>query len=138
MLRASVSFVLLGIVLFSGCAPASGTRRAVQGTVKFQGALLDQGTITFLNETGPATPVAGAMIQNGRFEIPALQGLDPGKYRISIRSPEPSPPITPAEYAAGKMPLEAKERIPASFNTDSKEIVEVQASGSNAFDFDVK
>jgi hypothetical protein len=67
-----------------------------------------------------------------------LQGLEPGKYRVEISSAEPSPPITPEDYAAGKMPLTAKERLPSTFNTESKHMVEITSSGKNQFDFKVE
>jgi hypothetical protein len=120
-----------------GCGESFGNRRAIHGSVRWQGAPLDQGTITFFAEANPTTPAAGSAIQNGNYKIPISQGLDPGKYRVEISSPEPSPPITPEDYAAGKMPLAAKERLPASFNSESKQTIEVTAGGSQSFDFNV-
>jgi hypothetical protein len=129
------SFLLLSLVLAIGCGGPTSTRRTVQGSVTLKGQPLDQGTITFFPASGGGS-VGGALITNGKYLLPAEQGLEPGSYRIAISSPEPST-TTPEEYAAGKMPLSAPDRIPNDFNAASKHTIEVTASGANTFDFAV-
>src|SRR5688572_18410502 len=89
----------LVIAAFLGCGRSDG-RQLVSGTVTFQGKPLDQGTIDFY-AAGKSTVEAGALITEGKYEIPADKGLLPGKYLVKIQSTEAFP-ITPEEYAAGK------------------------------------
>src|SRR5687767_4430562 len=93
------TFAALFFAVVIGCGSSDG-RRAVSGTVTFQGKPLDRGTIDFYR-TGEPTVAAGTLISDGRYEIPAEKGLLPGKYLVKIESPEAFP-ITPEEYAAGK------------------------------------
>jgi hypothetical protein len=119
-----------------GCGP-QGTRRAVSGSVTFEGQPLEYGSITFLTSSGPPGPVGGALIRTGRYDVPASQGLDPGTYRVAISSPVPGGTLSAEELAAGASPR-AKERIPPQFNDDSRLTIEVKTSGPNRFDFDLK
>jgi hypothetical protein len=119
-----------------GCGPAS-TRCAVGGSVTWKGQPLEYGSVTFLTSSGPPGPVGGALIRAGRYDIPASQGLEPGTYRVAISWPGPGGTLTAEEKAAGASPR-AKERIPPQYNDDSRLTVEVQARGTNRFDFDLQ
>ena len=129
-----LAYIPLLLVFTLGCGEASGSRRAVQGSVKLRGVPLDNGTITFFKSKQQA---GGALIKDGAYSLPAPQGLDPGKYLVRINSMEPVA-FTPEDYAAGKTPPEAKDRIPPAFNTESKQEVEVKETGVNQFDFAVE
>jgi hypothetical protein len=124
------------LVACSGCG-AEGKRRALGGSVTFQGQPLDQGSITFLTTVDPPGPVCGALIRAGRYEIPASQGLEPGTYRVAISSPVPGGTRSPAEVAAGAS-ARARERIPPKYNSPSTLTVEITAGGTNRFDFDLE
>lgn len=132
-----VCLLALIIVAMVGCGGGRvSPRRAVQGDVTLSGAPLDQGTITFYPSTGTAGASGGALIQNGKYQLPADKGLEPGKYRVQISSPKAST-ATAEDYAAGKMPLSAEDRIPPEYNERSQQVIEVTASGDNRFDFAV-
>jgi hypothetical protein len=136
MSNLSRSVVLLAVCLLgfvSGCG-SDGGRRAVSGSVTFNGRPLAQGAITFFSSTGdPPGPIGGAMIQGGRFDVAAEHGLEPGTYRVEISAPAPSGELTPEERAVGASPR-GKETVPAEFNTQSTLTVEVGAWGSNHFE----
>ena len=136
MRSASVSLLVLLLLAIVGCGGRTSPRRAVQGEVTLAGAPLDQGTITFFPSTGTAGASGGALIQNGKYALPADKGLEPGKYRVQLSSPKPST-ATAEDYAAGNMPLTAEDRIPPDFNERSKQVIEVTAQGENQFDFAV-
>jgi len=128
-------------LLLCGCGPGRDPhgRQAISGSVTFQGKPLAPGTIQFLpanaNESG-----AGALIREGRYQIPREQGLSPGTYSVAITSPEENttdPPISPPGHPGVKMPPPGKERIPARFNRDTKLSITVTDSGPNTFDFNL-
>jgi hypothetical protein len=128
----AVAVVVLGLV---GCENTGG-KVAVSGTVSLNGLPVEKGTIDFLLPEATQS-TAQALIDRGRYSLPAMQGLLPGKYRVKISSVE-SFDITPEEYAAGKKAPPPKERIPARYNSESQEFVEVKESGSNRFDFNIE
>jgi hypothetical protein len=120
--------------LVAGCD--SGNKlRPVSGTVTYKGAPLAHGSVTFLF-VDPPGPAGGALISNGRFEIAAPRGLEPGKYRVQISSPEGVGTRTPEQIAAGAS-APAKERIPPNYNTASQLTIEVTQSGSNDFSWSI-
>src|SRR5262249_29596955 len=132
-----ILLTLIACLSFAGCSGYSGPLRAVKGEVTLQGAPLDQGTVTFFAPQSQ-TPAAVALIKQGKYMLPAEQGLLPGKYRV-VPNSLPSREVTPEEYAAGKSPLaEPQERIPAKYNTASQEEVEVTDKGPNEFKFAIE
>ncbi len=134
-MAAAVCFVLAGAAGCGGGDPLQ--RQAVSGTVTFKGQPLDKGTITFLpaDSQSKAQP-GGATITNGQFSLPAAQGLAPGKYRVQISSPVGGAEAKPDE-APGDSSKLAEERIPASWNTESKHEITVEKGGANKFDFKI-
>jgi hypothetical protein len=135
-----VPVLLLLAVWCVGCCGGcgrEGTRRAVGGTVTFQGQPLEYGNITFLSTGSPPGPVGGALISAGRYDLPAAQGLEPGTYRVMISWPGPGGTLSAEERAAGASPR-AKERIPSEYNENSRLTAEVKAQGTNRLDFDLK
>lgn len=107
--------------------------RPVSGTVTYKGAPLDQGSVTFLF-VNPPGPAGGALITNGKFKIESPNGLEPGSYKVLISSPQGVGQRTPEQIAAGAS-APAKERIPPSYNTDSKLTIEVTKDGPNEFNW---
>lgn len=135
MNRFVLSCLIASSLLIVGCDNTGG-KKAVSGTVTLKGAPLDQGMITFLLPEGQ-TPEASISIKDGKFSIPALNGLLPGKYRVRINSQEEFN-ITPEELTAGKTAPPNRERIPAKFNTMSQEIVEVSNDKPNVYEFKIE
>jgi hypothetical protein len=133
--RLIVVLVVACLALSSGCGGGSG-RRPLGGQVSFQGRPVEQGSITFLATGDRPGPVAGALIRDGRYDIPAAQGLLPDTYRVAISWPRPGAALTPEQIAAGASP-QAEEQIPPKFNTETTLTAEVKTSGSNQFDFEL-
>jgi hypothetical protein len=136
MVRSAV--VLIAVLFVAGCGRKDPyDRQPLTGTVTFQGQPLDKGTIQFLPQDPARAFSAGALIQDGRFQVSREQGLPPGTYRVAITSPAPSkgPAVEPAGAPGLKMPPLGTERIPAAFNTATTLTAEVTADGNNAFEF---
>jgi len=110
-------------LMFCGCdGGGSDGRRAVSGTVTFQGQPLKTGSIEFSSPEGER---GGASIVDGAYSIPAAKGLLPGVYTArvsSVVSSQPAPAM-PGESAA--IEKANKDQIPAEFNTQSKLTYEV-------------
>ena len=127
---------VLALVLLAGGCGNGGKLCGVQGNVSLAGTPLEQGTITFY-PTSPESqvPAGGALIQDGKFAIAADQGLEPGKYKVTISAMEGAS-ISPADYAAGKSPVAApKEKVPAKYNSQSQLTVELKLGRANQVDF---
>lgn len=132
-----ITLPVIGVVICAlvGCGSSSDLKE-VTGTVQLKKKALDFGEIQFHPEDANAGNQARAEIENGAFKVPAAKGLKPGKYRVIISAPDRK--VTAgADEAPGGAPPPPKERIPARFNSASKEIVEVTTSGPNKFDFDI-
>ena len=132
--------LFVSVLLAGGCGDDRGLR-AVSGTVTVKGKPVEMGMIQFIPAASPAagTPhtQSGAMIADGKYEIPKQKGLFPGKYKVSVYSYDtkgakvPSPEI-PGESSA----VQFKERIPTKYNGPQTTLTaEVTAGGSNVFDF---
>lgn len=128
--------VLFLAVLTSGCGQNTGGRLGVSGTVRFQGAPLQSGTIEFAS--ADAKQLTGSTITDGKYSVPAAQGLPPGKYtvRISATQDEGAAPTGPP--GPESMTQQAKSLIPPQYNVDSTLTAEVTQGGNNVFDFDLK
>ena len=125
----SVSSILLPVFCLSafvGCEPASD-RRAVHGTVSFQGKPVGNGSIQFVPSDPANTSRGGAMIKDGQFVVPAEFGLKAGKYRVEVTMPD-SKPSSDGPPGAIKFP---KELIPDRYNTKSTLTCDVMDSGDN-------
>src|SRR5262245_55278775 len=103
--------VLAGAALLSlfGCG-GGGNRCAPSGGVKFRGQPLDQGAITFLPEDPSLGAGGGAMIKDGRYDIPARSGLPPGRYKVMITSADASGATDPDALPGPAGPL-PRDRI---------------------------
>jgi len=113
-------------------------RMAISGIVTFEGKPLDRGTIEFTS-VGEATAHTGTMIEDGSYDIPARQGLQPGKYLVRISSVADDPnvaPEMPGMTGEGGVTV-AQDRIPAEYNTESKQEVTIESDGPNEFDFNI-
>lgn len=128
--------VLVLVVLISGCGQSTGDRLGLSGTVRFQGAPLQSGTIEFAS--ADAKQLTGSTIKDGKYSVPAAQGLPPGKYtvRISASQEEGATPTGPP--GPESMTQQAKSLIPPQYNVDSTLTAEVTEGGDNVFDFDLK
>lgn len=140
-------FVLsLFALVVIGCGGEKNVgRQPVTGTVLMDGKPLDKGAINFHpHEGGKHLLGAGAVIENGKYSIPADQGLVAGKYTVAISAPEPSKQSGPAKDLSPEDQMKAvsdagvpKERLPAKYNSTTELMVDVKSTGSNKFDFTV-
>ena len=131
----SCSALLLSLPLLAGCGGSDLC--SVSGTVTLNGKNLDHGTITFISP-GDGGSTASAAIVNGAYKIDQAQGLVPGKYRVSIDSPDGKTPDPSSDAPPGPSGNFASvNRVPAKFNRESKVEVEVKKGEENKFDFQI-
>jgi hypothetical protein len=116
----------------SGCS--NDPRLAVSGTVNFKGAPLDQGRIEF-HPPGNKGNMSGAVIQNGRFDIPQKTGLAPDTYEVRVFSYDVRGAKAPSDIP-GEPGESFKERVARKYNLDSKLKAEVKP-GNTVFQFSV-
>jgi hypothetical protein len=128
------------LVLLVGCGERN-PRREVSGTVTLAGENLDEGVIEFhpISAADPDLPAtnAGAVIAEGKYLIPAEQGLVPGKYRVLITSGDGVTPADPEGIPGPSGNFVSKDRIPPEYNQKSTIEVEVADADPNTFDFDI-
>jgi hypothetical protein len=137
MTRSVIALALSGLLtpFLVGCGDSYGGRCAVSGTITLKGKNLDEGAIVFI-PVDPALPTqASAGITKGAYQIPRPQGLVPGKYRVSISSPDGKTPEASDGPPGPSGNFASKDRIPAKFNIESTLEFEVKKDGPNKFDF---
>ena len=130
-------FLLISLVVASGCGKNGTNRGAISGEVKLDGRPLEQGSILFTPIEGTKGTVAGGEIANGRYQLSGKAGPTIGWNRIEIRGTRKTGKMVPMPFPArGKMVEEQVEAIPPRFNSGSTLKVEVRP-GDNTADFDV-
>jgi hypothetical protein len=117
-----------------GCGSEVPQGIPVSGTVSYQGAPLDHGSIEFA-PVGDEGIFSGAPIVAGTYEIPEENGLTAGEYEVRISSS--SGETATEEEAPGESTVTAKERIPSDYNVATTLKVTVQPSQDNTFDFQI-
>lgn len=86
MTRDPLAFVVLGLLLLSGCGGGDGLARvALSGSVTSGGSPVPNGVIRFVPATGTEGPIASGMITSGRYDIPGSQGPVAGNYEARIQ-----------------------------------------------------
>ena len=146
----SLSFIAL---LAIGCGDDSGlpTRYKVTGTVKYKGAPVEKGTITFAPEDAANGRSATSTITNGSYSLTTHANNDgalPGKYKVSISSREVDLSKAQANTKGqgsmrqddvGKAYKDAKKLTPAKYEIaeTSGLSFEVKPS-SNTYDIDLQ
>jgi len=136
MMRSWIPLSLFCLIISSiiGCGDPNG-RQPISGIVTFQGKPLDQGVIEF---SSSATKT-GAPVINGKYAVPADSGLEPGVYKVSISAGDGRTPVDSVDGMPGPTGanIVSKEKIPAEYNTKSKQEVTVTSTKSNKFDFTI-
>lgn len=130
------SGLAVALLWLLGCGePNPLGRYALSGSVTFQGQPLDQGLISF-EPVDPTKGVgSGALIKNGKYEIPTDKGLPAGRYTVRITSTDPTAP-PPADAMPGDSPVRlGKERIPPPWNLESDQQIEVKPDGEHVYSF---
>ena len=130
--------ILAAAIGLTGCGGGTN-KKAVSGSVAWKSQPLETGMIRFLPADPGGQTETGAVITNGKFDIPRDQGLLPGKYKVAISSPDPKsgggPPDAPPGERGG---YPATERIAAKYNSKTELTAEVTVDGKNHFEFKVE
>lgn len=70
-----------------GCGGGDGLNRVeIRGTVSFDGAPLETGSIAFIPDGGTSAPSVGGAIKDGKFHLPRAQGPVVGTYKVMIQA----------------------------------------------------
>jgi hypothetical protein len=138
LVRSGLGILAVLMALLVGCGSKEKERKAVSGTVKVKGVPLTSGMIQFLpTAESTATTQATAGILEGKYELPASQGLEPGKYQVRITArgaPKGQKGRRPPETTrTGK-----RKQSSQGINAETPLECEVTPDGSNTFDFDLK
>lgn len=132
--RGATSCILAILLLgFAACGPDHGYQ-SLAGRVRLNGEDLKEGTIQFYTTGEPAEVCAGAVIKDGKYEVPRDHGLKAGAYQVRISSPV----RVGVKGGDGMNPFLSRETIPAKYNTQSTLTVEVRAGERGSFDFNLE
>jgi hypothetical protein len=136
---APLFFVAIMALTIVGCGePNPLGRRAVHGSVSYQGQPVDYGMIQFAPEDAQHGVSSGAMIDGGKYQINLSQGLPPGAYSVMISAPDRSKQEK-VEGPPGDERSLAVERIPKKYNLQSTLKIEVQKGrGSHVANFNLQ
>ena len=124
---------LLGLVVVgvAGCGPSGPVMYAITGTVTFEGAPVEEGTITLED---PATGVAqqAELSSTGTYAIE----LQEGTYKVCVEPPmeeRQSRADTPPDYAYKQMP-----NIPPKYHSTFESGLSHTVSQAGTFDVDMQ
>jgi hypothetical protein len=130
-------WLVAGGLLVLGCVALAiwFTRESeptLTGTVRLDGQLLPKGSIALAPKDGTPGPGGGGGINEGKYEI--KRGLQPGKYRVEIRSTttikrQVVNPTIPSELVDEEVSV-----IPEQYNAKSTLIREIK-HGANELNF---
>jgi len=122
--------MIIVLMVTAGCGSSDG-RVAVAGTVTLDDQPLDNGVITFLPQDKKLR-TAGAAIELGQYQVPAEQGLYPGKYFVAIDASDPTQTAARPDHPGMAIPV---SRIPLRYNGETELTAEINADDDNRFDF---
>ncbi len=121
----------LGLIV-GGCIGGDGLpRQPVAGSITLDGQRLPSGVITFypaLRVINGTTVVGAAMIRDGRFTIPRVEGLTPGKYRVSINASDQTKARGRGRFRDedDRKDRVSKELVPTQYNSKTGLEIEIQ------------
>jgi len=136
-----VSLAAPGLAV-SGCSGITDAvpRQAVTGTVTLDGRPMASGTIVFTPAGAHSALVpisAFDTIKNGRFSISRGKGLVPAKYLIAIYSGKKVKVPHGPEMSDEEAQAQAKDLIPAKYNTSTELEVEIKRAGIKELKIDI-
>ena len=120
-----------------GCGQPKTDRLPVSGEVTLDAQPLDDASIQFSSVPGATASASGAVIVDGKYDIPAEHGLLPGTYDVRIFAPlplKPDPNAPPGLYSF----LPPEERVPAKYNIHTELKAEVARDSDNRFNFELE
>lgn len=119
-------------VAFVGCKPSDGLT-PVKGTVTFDGAPVEKGTINFAPKGGPGT-ATGAPIVDGKYEA----RVSPGKMAVTIYAQKTVPIENPTQEQIERGITETTEDIiPAKYNRASTLEADIAEGQKDPVDFEL-
>jgi hypothetical protein len=125
---------MVSLLWLAGC---SGNEAEVSGTVRLDGELIQEGSITFIPVEGTKGPGVGAVIKDGQYHIPRSGGVTVGKNRVELRAFKSSGKKVQDPTGAPGVLVEVRvPAFPPEYNDQSTVIKEIRA-GANTIDFDV-
>jgi hypothetical protein len=131
-LTLALGFVLaLGGAL--GCGGDANVGLDVNGSVTLDGKPLPSGTISFATADGKS--LGTAEVSDGRYEIPAAAGLQPGTYQVEILSVVPTGKTVKNPDFPGETIEEVRNVIPPRYNVKSELKAELKPEGDRQFSF---
>ncbi len=123
----SCAVLLWLAVSWAGCGTARRPGEEVSGTVRLDGRPLSRGSVVLVPINGTQGPKCYALVEQGRFHIPAAEGPFPGTYRVEIYSAVQQ--RVPLQGVEGHSPNDSDPPpVAPRFNTRSQLVVEI-ASG---------
>ena len=129
-----VSLIVL-VCLMAGCgANESAPKLAIAGSIDLDGIPLPEGTITLTSEQG----ISSLEVKNGRFAVPAKQGLPSGNYHVHIVSFKLTGREIPDSDWPGKTVAETRQIIPAKYNERSEVFADLSESNASSLKFELK
>lgn len=141
MVRVLIALVAGVSMVAAVCGCGSGSpqgRKAVSGKVTLDGVPIQQGSIQF-QPTEKGGMVAGAMITDGAYKIPADKGPAAGKYKVVISAPEGgSTGLGPDGMPGAAPPKPPKDLVPANFNSQTTLTETVGDKSSYEFNYELK
>lgn len=141
MPRTCVAFALMTALAVAGCS-AGTTKEAVSGTVKLKGSNLPDGGVVFFEPLENQDTAATVVVNGGKYDVPKMNGLKPGKYRVRMTAGDGKTAVNPVDENAPPGPgggtnIVSKDLIPPDWGSKSKQEVTVVAGKSNVFDFSI-
>jgi hypothetical protein len=130
-------FVVITLVLFTGCQQDSIKKQPINGEVSFQGKPIKFGTIRFEPVSGQPVGSSGD-IRDGKFSIDRNAGPAPGKYKVWVQAFDR---MSEAGAMPGQEGPPPKDILPKKYLENAAEevdIKEVSDSQPNTLKLDLK
>lgn len=143
------ALILLNLLGCGDSGPTADGRFLIRGTVNEGGQPLSQGSIVFHPESQSGIQGVGTVVKDGRYELPAAQGLAPGRYTVEIQPGTAAPATADASVTIDEItgaevlnqPVKISRSNPlvtkAKSSKRTPRIIEVTKAGPNQFDFDL-
>jgi hypothetical protein len=135
-LVARTILLFISVGLWTGCTGSSAGRYGITGTVNLDGSPVAKGMISFQPLENGRTS-SGAVIEGGKFAIPANKGLPVGKYRVEVHAAAPGGRTADPNAQPGDPPPPTKDIIPPDWGEASKQTIEVKKEGPFNFAFEI-
>jgi len=122
---------LMGV---NGCGKSGVPRAAVEGTVTFEGAPIESGTIRFVPQTGVSGPPVELEVKDGKYRSASNTAATVGLNVVQVVATRKTGKTI--KTIMGEEAEEVEQFIPSKYNEASELTVDVQ-SKRNEFNFDL-